>query len=169
MQYRWKIAHQLIVSIHMVNPTFIHFNHRIPLLSKSHKTRVCIFNCICICTYIYIYIQLSFYNKYILSYTGYTYNLPGFFSYPQTSIRIQAQLRGICVISTGAYGLKEANFLEATGFKWWPRVTKLPVDDKNPVNNGTFTISIGAGFFPSTVFFGDQIMRMYDGFEGFPL
>lgn len=86
VQRRLKIAHQLIVSIHMLNPTFIHFNHCISLLSKSHKNRVCIFNCVYMCIYIYIYIHFSFYNKYILSCTGYTYNLPVFFSYPQTFI-----------------------------------------------------------------------------------
>lgn len=129
VQRRLKIAHQLIVSIHMLNPTFIHFNHCISLLSKSHKNRVCIFNCVYMCIYIYIYIHFSFYNKYILSCTGYTYNLPVFFHTLKHS-STQAQLRGICVISTAAYGLKEANFVEATGFKWWPRVSKLPVDDK---------------------------------------
>ena len=49
------------------------------------------------------------------------YILPEFFfifphpqKIPPESTKTQAQLRGICVISTAAYGLKEANFLEAT-------------------------------------------------------
>ena len=32
---------------------------------------------------------------------------------PYGSVPCQAQLRGICVVSSGSYGLREANFIEA--------------------------------------------------------
>jgi hypothetical protein len=81
------------------------------------------------------------YNPLVLIIYGFFGNL----GVPYGSVPCQAQLRGICVVSSASYGLREANFIEATSTmspwgsplamgispKWWLNFKNRDFTSKN--------------------------------------